>query len=1252
MASSDRTPDMSRVISDLSRAINQLVDKVDNLGGTGRPGSTSGGRAQRGGELDLKETQKNFKSLNNLLSLTDKEIRDLRRGFSSTGQSLEHLYRVQNDAAKGLIANQRLSERAQQDLVAQINRNIRGHSFLGQSMANAGKKIEFLEQKLEETGKFLSQYGDILKDANAQSLSSITDHNELQKAIKKLNSEMVLSEEVQEMIRKQEFARAAQQLDDEAKNATIIRTSIRRTSTSFNQLHNVSNGLRDGLSKATDAIGAGFVKEAATAAGALGLIAMGAKQAYTQFWQTASAGFGGAFISLSKTAIDLGISLESLTRINRENAGLVARMGFKGFNDSLKESQIQLMQLGLTTEEAAKTRAALNEAAFLSGVDVKNRKAMAASANEQIKIFEDLRAMTGESIEALAMQTKAILNDTDTMKIMGSLNKTARIQLMRSINLERERLITMGLTNEAALGVIKSFQTMQNQKTTERIESGSKVMAAGSLLGIDAAKSEKAADIMRRGRSALKDPENAKFMADFAKELAAKKDNLQGTGDINDSLLADVTDSLTTSVQGIEDNMRGANLDRAISPEQKEANKALGRVPEGVAEASAKIESGMRILESPLVKIMVGVLGIGALLLKHFAKPAEKTRIPNDMSGADAPHGPNGPNVPGTPPHGPNGDGPNVPGSPHRNRPGDSVQGPTRVESQVQQMAKKNGWTEQQYRHETNSIDPQQTARDIAARRAAGQQNRTDAGRQAQNSRSIGSEALQERLRINREMVQNRPVGPPQPPRRRTLADRIDSATESGGRRRQAITSRVRTAVSERRTQTVDAINGFGERAANRVRNSAPVRTAGALGRAGGAGASLVGGAVRGAGGAVTGAVSKGLGSIMALGSKALPFIGLAVAGIQAFSGAIDGVNRAAEIFGVDTKKNALTSAQKISSGIAGALNTISFGLIPVDSTARLLNDVATDGAAVLGDYMETAAEFLYNKAVPMLYESFKKIMGFIGSAIVDVMSPSTWIAAFTGEGGDGGIVQSIIRSLWKALQFVSAGLMKGVIKVGSDLIGGMIDLIPDWAGGKTAREGFAKMKAESEKGGLLGFAAEDNKFSNFDNEKEAKERKEREKKKAIRDKKNGADDAKAAGNDVVQGTATNTGTDNLGLVNNHGAALTADQLAAQGVQATPASTGSPSVSNPSGTQAPGAQGASGGAVNTPAAKEPSKSAEETLLTNILDKMTKLVDLTDKGLELAKEDFKMSSTRQRTGNQMSSSDGFSPSLAAFMNMPI
>jgi hypothetical protein len=1160
---SDRTPDMSRALTDLTRAIASLDGNIGQMNGgnsSSRPGSNGGGRAktEAGPAKDLKELKDTIKQ-------TDKDLKSLRKGIDDTGKTFDKLYDVQSEAIKGVVNNQKLSDKAHEKLIDKLHKTATAGSALGANMQSAAEKLAFLETKIEESGTFLAGYSDALKEAGADTLASIDDYAKLRKTLKKLDKDVELSADVKEHIAKQEYKQAADILDRQAKDSNKLRNDVKKTSNSFNFLNKSSQALGTGLNKATDTVGLGFVKEAAKWGGAVALITGGVKEVYSQFWQTASSGFGGAFIDLSINAIKLGVSLQDLTSLAKENMVQVGKMGMKGFVDSLAESRLQLMQLGLTSVEAAKMRAVLNENARLTGVDIKNKGELNSATQSQINTFATLRATTGETLEALASQTKAILQDTDTQKVMASLNKQQRVQMLQNINLERTRLTTMGLTNEAALGVVKTLNSISNMKATDRIEGGNKLMAASAALGMDSGDAQKAAGILQKGRNQTGD--DKKFLADFAKQMAAKQDEAQ-SGDLNSQMIGNVTEEWSSILNPIADNMRQGNLGRAMTPAEVQANKELGKVNAGIADSSAKIDSWMRLIQSPLVAIAAGVAGIGLIMLKKAAAGKKgsgdsgsgDSSSPESGSGKGKVKGKAGSSTiahaDGTPMAGTSGNA--SPQIDHIARKGFDYKGP-----------EDKGY---------GALD--RSAKQRQADKAYAGAQRDGSGRAKTNSSSIASGPLQERLKqakMDRERFAGPPreYTPPQPSVMDGIKKKFGSAASSVG---------------------------------------------GAAGKVGGAVGSIASGGAK----LVTGAVAK----MAKFALKAVPFVGLAIAGFEAISGGMEAVNRAGEIFGVDTQKQALTTSQKVSAGIAGALNTISFGLIPTDSTARLINDVATDGVGVLTDYAEKGIQYFYNTAIPALYNGFKSVLGFVWDAITGL---------FTGGDGSGGksITSTIMDALVRSVKFMGTIVLKGIMQVGADLIGGIADKIPDWLGGAAIRENVKMMK---------GFASEETKVSDFDNELQAKERKERDAKKVIRDKANAKGDAK------VQGTP-DTPTDNLGLVNQYGQALTADQLAAQGVQGKPATSVSPGV----GTSGPGATAANGGSsttVNntTNNTTTPPKTESENLLAGILAKMTSLVDLTDKGLKLAEQDYKTSSTQRLIGN--SNDPGYSPSLASFMNMSI
>lgn len=1188
---SDRNPDMSRVMTELTRAITALNGNIADMGHSGhktaRPGSGGGGRAKpntgaEGTEKDLKELQKTIKQ-------TDKELKALRKGAGDTNKSFADLYDSQSQAIKGIVNNQKLSDRAHTSLVNQLHKTATSGSALGQGMQKASEKLAFLEKKLEESGNFLAEYSDALKEAGASTLLGINDNDKLRKALKKLNSEIDLSAEVKEHIARQEYKQAAELLDKEAKQSNQLRQDIGKTSRSFNNLDRQTKMLGTGLSKATDAIGLGFVKEAAKWGGAVALITNGAKELYSQFWQTASAGFGGAFMDLSINAIKLGVSLHDLTALAKENMQQVGKMGLKGFTDSLAETRLQLMQLGMTSTEAAKMRAVMNENARLTGVDIKDKGALSNAAQDQIKQYETLRAITGESMEAVAQQTKAILNDNDTMKLMSGLNKQQRVQMLQSINAERVRLTTMGLTNDAAMGVIKTFQSIQNAKTIDRVDMGNKLMAAAASMGLDPSEAMKANQIAQKGAAAT--PEEAKFMADFQKKLGGAIDTKKKTGDLSDGIIADYAQEMSAGFAGMQDGMRQANLGREMTPGEIEQNKILGHVSKGIADSSAKIDSWMKLIQSPLLAIAAGVGGI-ALMLARKILPSRKKDIARDKGEDQSPSVDRSENKKGKKKvQGRAGsdalahpDGTPMKGAGHLG---------SRTSDQIEHIAKSKGWVAPEdnvkgYGALDRSTKQKQADKANRARHA------TRAGRDADNSTSIGSQTLQERL-AQHHAERARNSGPPRPYQapRPSLLKRLGS-------------SRIGTAVSGG-GKAIGAIAG---------------KAAGTASGLAGKGVSIVG---------------KAAGGLARFGAKAIPFLGWAIAGIEAMQGAFDGVSKAAEIFGVDTSKQSVTTAQKVSAGIAGALNMLSFGLIPTEDTAKFLHTAATEGFDIVKGWVSDTTEFVANNAIPALYSGFKSILGFIGGAISDFFTLDTWTGIFTGNGGEGGIVSSILNSLKKAVSFAGVAVAKGLVKIGTDIVDGILNGVSDKIPGvKALKAEWAEMKKTNDD-----FTSKDTKWSDFDSPKEAQERKEKEAKVAEEKKKD---------TNKVQGTPTEVPKDNLGLVNEFGQKLTADQLAAQGIQASPSTTTSPTVG---GSAANTTKDANGNTVvnnttnNTTTAP---KTEAEKLLSGILDKVTSLVDLTDKGLKIAEADFKSTTQSRLAGGP--SSNGYSPSLADFMNMPI
>ena len=1151
MSSSNQTPDMSRIIGDLSKQISKLVDSMEG----GRSGSSGAGRAKKD-DGGLGTISKSSKALNEALKDVNKNLDALNSGAKDVAKSHEKLYTAQTTLLKGMVSAEDKSKAQHEKLAAKINNSIKAQSVLGINLDNTAKSTEHLNKIIEETGEFLHTYADLLKKTNAQSLAGITDADKQRDALLKLQKSMDLGAEVNDLINKKQYDAASKRVDADAKNAAMVRNEITKTTTNFNVLTNVTNGLGKGMTKAADAIGLGFVKEALEGTAGLSLLVGGAKEAYTQFKSVASSGFGREFINLSGTAISLGISLEALTKITKENMNLVGKMGLDGFNDSLKESQKQLMGLGLSTEEAAKTKASITENAFLTGVDVSNKKELNKSTQEQIAQYETLRATTGESIDKIAEQTKAILQSNDSMKIMSAMTKSQRGQMLQDINLERARLTAMGLSNDAAMEVVKTVQSMSNEKATTRLGQANNIQAAGATVGMDAAFTDKISQIMLKSKgSRTKEDEAA--LADYAKQYNQKSAAMQGDGsDIGQQIVGDYADEMAGPMKELGEKMAGANMDRGLTKDQIESNKAMGRLPAAVTDGMSKLESALKFIESPAIEMAAGVVGI-FMMLKQWKKnrAAEAKSAIGSAYESEKTAGING-------------------GKSVAAKPGDSIQGSTRFNSQMDHIAKKSGWKEQ------GRLEAAQgsgfsgmnkvagtMAEDAAAKKAASAGKGHWFGQMMENNTSIGSATLQEKLAANKARL----AGP-------TVGNNLPSHT-----------------IPE----------SFGSKLSGGIR---------------GAG-SKVGGAAKGLATKGIGAITEGIGSIAKFGAKAIPFLGWAIAGVDAIVGAFNGVDQAATIFGKEANKDALTTSEKVSAGIAGALNTLSFGFIPLDSTAKLLNDVAEQGVGVITDYMEEFGETVFNKVIPAIWDGFKSMVGFLGSSIADIFTG--------GSDGTGGFIGGIMTYMREAIELMVVSMMKGIVKVGADIMDSITSHLPKWMVPDSMQD-LGKKNT---------WASSDTHMSDFDNPEEAAAREKRKDAKAKRDGKPG---------EKVQGTATGEGSDITGMQSDYNQALTDDQLAAQGIQGKPSSTNAPGVTPASA----GTTDANGNVVNNNTTNNtttaPPQSESEKILSSILDKMTALVDLTSKGIDITADAAKTQSTLARTSSKKE--DGYAPSMSSFMNM--
>ncbi len=371
----------------------------------------------------------------------------------------------------------------------------------------------------------------------------------------------------------------------------------------------------------------------------------------------------------------------------------------------------------------------------------------------------------------------------------------------------------------------------------------------------------------------------------------------------------------------------------------------------------------------------------------------------------------------------------------------------------------------------------------------------------------------------------------------------------------------------------------------------------------------------------------------------------------------------------------------------------MSFGLIPGDSAARVINTAATEGMKIISslfagglkgtsdfittavvegmtiitDFLDGGIETVINNILPVIYNIAKKIpaaignasawvIGSIGDMISGVFSIDNWKSIFTGSGGSGGIIQTIFRQMALTSQFLAVAIGKGITRLVVDMVKGIISHLPSW------------MQPSSETlQNLDSWASSDTKFDDFRSDDEKKKRAEKDKekkdKKIASKEKDKQSEKISAGEvidtDVVKGEVIATpepdAATQIGYATTIGSTLTTDQLASQGVgvNVAPASITTPTVNNPITQAVTSPTKNTDGSIVT---SQKEKSPEEVLLSGILNRMDTLVSLTDKSLKISMNDTSVAKTLDiPNGTPKTSSSklaGWQPDSGQFLNMPV
>lgn len=612
--------------TNLTNAVNKLVEQLKKQYGESS-GAAGGSRSKNG-----------FSNFNSSLSDASGSLDDLRKELEDAADSAKHSGKSYSELVK-IIAkgSDNLGKRTaelgdaykkhREDLVktgkffeafhdSSIFKKVKGTTHLGKTI----QTVQDMHNEAEIAHKHLREYGRTTQKFNVKRLSDITnsEHKKLAvEALRELHPKIDLKQRASDLKASHPNLNSAERLE-------LARTNVLKE---FDDAAAGSKNLSENL-----AVAGGTASKLAKGFGVLTTVAFGVTEIFKAVEETVQAfqasmekgitGSVGTFFDLQKSSIALGVSYSELSQGLHENYNLVARSGVGGVIDLQKNNRFNLLKTEGTSQAANAATLGIAQNAYLAGVNPANSNAMQKAIDGQIDQYRTLKAITGESIAALAKQTAAVLNSSDSIDLMSGMTKEQRFQYGQDILAEQTRLQTLGMTNQAALQVIDTMNALAKQKPADKLQEAIKFRAiAQSQYGISAADAQKASMVILKGEAAGADA--AAAMSRVSKIISGKHNAAQLNIDQNvGGALADqaMYDQLGP-VGGMIDKYASLNLNRGLSKDQIAARKQDQQAATGTTDVLSGLDRINSTLSNPILHSIenLGKTVVAAILLTKFS---------------------------------------------------------------------------------------------------------------------------------------------------------------------------------------------------------------------------------------------------------------------------------------------------------------------------------------------------------------------------------------------------------------------------------------------------------------------------------------------------------------------------------------------------------------------------------------------------------------------------------------------------------
>lgn len=327
---------------------------------------------------------------------------------------------------------------------------------------------------------------------------------------------------------------------------------------------------------------------------------------------------GGAHWDVAAQAMKMGASVSATVDYLKGMMFQVSQLGFDKVGSIIKNNRETFNKLGLFGDDALKAAGQFTQNLMVMGVHPKDEKAFNKAFKAYGERINEMAKLTGASVEELVAQDKAIMSNTESQAMMMRMSQAERVEKMKSILVEKDRIAKMIGSNEEAAKFIQTMQKLNAESPEKRIENAMKIQQMAQMVGMGADGARLSQILMKRDEQ-LTDEER-KFKSDTMMELGKRSKSLQGGGMAQEMIMGKLIDGQTESVKQALQAGADASLSKdqkgSIDENSKEAKEASEKQQISAGQATFQQWTSWleNFMSNPITKLLTGILaGIGVI---------------------------------------------------------------------------------------------------------------------------------------------------------------------------------------------------------------------------------------------------------------------------------------------------------------------------------------------------------------------------------------------------------------------------------------------------------------------------------------------------------------------------------------------------------------------------------------------------------------------------------------------------------------